>query len=99
MNLGIENQTILYIIIAILIFQVIATRYYVLNTIEQENRKNNKKLIKKLSKQINTTFDEYMGNSGTPNTMTQMNNIHNRPTNQNTIDDDSIDDPIDDIDE
>jgi len=98
MNLDMENQTLLYIIIGVFIVQFLILRYYVLNTVEKENKKNNKRLIKKVSKQINFTFDKYMGNSiGIDN----IPNIQQPIVSQNNdnIDIDSIDDPADDIDE
>jgi beta-lactamase regulating signal transducer with metallopeptidase domain len=98
MNLDMENQTLLYIIIGVFIVQFLILRYYVLNTVEKENKKNNKRLIKKVSKQINSTFDKYMGNSiGIDN----ISNIQQPIVSQNNdnIDIDSIDDPADDIDE
>ena len=100
MNLEIENQTLFFIIIGVFIVQFLVIRYYVLNTIEQENRINNKKMIKKVSNQINSTFDEYMGHSNTINTSTHVENIQ-QPVNQdiNIGDIDSIDDPVNDLNE
>jgi len=102
MNLEFDNQTLLYIIICICVIQFFIMRYYVLNTIEQENKKNNRRLIKKVSKQINTTFDEYIGVSNNGNTMSQLQpeqETNQHHINQNNADIDSIDDPVDELEE
>ena len=95
MPLNLDNQVLLYIIAIVFIIQFIITKYYVSYNIDTAMKKNNKRLIKKLSGQINSTFDEYMG----PNTEhiiqqdqdpQQEYNTHNTVNNDDV---DSIDDP------
>jgi hypothetical protein len=62
MPFTLDNQTILYIIIALFVVQFLVMRYYVQSTIEASNQKNNKKIVKNLTHQIKSTFDQYMGN-------------------------------------
>jgi hypothetical protein len=61
MGFTLDNYTLLYIIIALFVVQLLVTRYYVQWSIEDSGHTNNKKIIKKLSGQINSTFDQYMG--------------------------------------
>lgn len=86
MPLNLDNQVLLYIIAIVFIIQFIITKYYVSYNIDTAMKKNNKRLIKKLSGQINSTFDEYMGSNNTEQV------IHQSPNNNNN-DLDSIDDP------
>lgn len=58
---ALDNQTLLYIIIAICIIHFFAMRYYVRLTIKTDLERNNKKIVKKLSGKISSTFDRYMG--------------------------------------
>ena len=63
MNLNLSNQTLLYIIIGLFIVQFVVMRYYVNSTIDQEKHTNNKKIIKQMTEQINSTFDKYADKS------------------------------------
>jgi hypothetical protein len=56
-----DNQTLLYIIIGCFIAQFLIMRYYVQSTIEYDIHHNNKKLIKRMSDEIGTTFAHYLG--------------------------------------
>lgn len=61
MTFRLDNQTLLYIVIALFVVQFFVMRYYVQSTIGEDLDKNNKKMVKKFSNQINRTFDQYMG--------------------------------------
>jgi len=79
-----ENYTLLYIIVALFVLQFIVMRYYVQSSIEDNNSRNNKKIIKKLSGQISSTFDQYLGGSseahmrfqGHPSAMSSASRAH-----------------------
>jgi hypothetical protein len=64
MGFTLDNQTLLYIVIALFIVQFLVTRYYVNSAVEDGVHKNNKKMIKKLTHQIGSTFDHYVGGGG-----------------------------------
>lgn len=100
MNINIENQTLLYIILGVFVVHLLVMRYYVIYTVEKENKKSNKRLIKKVSKQINTTFEQYMGRSDMVDTTPEnIDNACSHNVYHNTNDIDSIEDPIDEMDE
>ena len=61
MGFTLDNQTLLYIVIAFFIVQFLIMRYYVNSTVEDNTHKNNKKIVKKMASHIGATFEEYMG--------------------------------------
>ena len=95
-----DNQALMYIIIALFVIQYLAMRYYVQTSIEEHKHKNNKKVIKKVTDQNSTTFDQYMGKNGSY----QHDTGHNiTPVSKRSIqrqrqrnDVDSIEDPAED---
>ena len=115
MGFELDNKTLLYVTIGLFIVQFIIMIYYVPYTVDKENKNNNKKLIKKLSGHINSTFDEYIGsNTDTHKTnmllqttndqqnqhiQTNINDKKNQHMQTNNNDNDSIDDLVNDIDE
>lgn len=108
MGFTFDNQTLLYIIIALFIVQIFVMRYYVQSSIEASQQDNNKKLIKRLTGQIGSTFEQYMGNQNKQHQIRQemvsdpkYSNIRGemgRRSNRNQ-DMDSINDPADDVDD
>jgi type III secretory pathway component EscR len=60
MNIKLDNKTILFIVISLFILQLLIMRYYVNKTIEEEIKNNNKKMVRKISKQISMIFREYL---------------------------------------
>lgn len=98
MGYTLDNQTLLYIIIALFVVQLFVMRYYVQSSIEESEHKNNKKVIKKLTGQINATFDHYMGGN---RQMVQQERIREEhDTRRPHRDDmDSIDDPAEYVEE
>lgn len=60
MLLALNNQTLLFIIIAVFIIQIIIMKYYVQSYVSEDLDKNNKRMIKKISNQIDSTFDQYI---------------------------------------
>lgn len=71
MGLTLDNQTLLYIIIGLLIIQSIALVYYVQSTVESRIQSNNKKITKSFTGCIDTTFDKYVGKSQQPQSQLQ----------------------------
>lgn len=103
----IENQTLMYIIIAFFVVQLLVMRYYVQGSIEDNNYKNNKKVIKKLTGQIGATFDQYMGGNRLTGLMQhqshqQIRDYDDIPDRRSPVrrdDMDSIEDPAEDVEE
>lgn len=95
MKFSLDSQTILYVVIGLFFVQLFIMRYYVGSSIEESHHRNNKKLIKKISTQIDSTFDRYMGNRSE---QTQLYSHQNRTERQEYNDIDSINDPAEDID-
>lgn len=110
MAFTLDNQTLLYIIIALFIVNFFVMTYYVKSSIEGYQQENNKKLVKKLTGQIGSTFEQYMGkNKNTSemvsdprhaNMQSDMRHEHMRGQINRKYsgqDMDSINDPADDI--
>ena len=84
-------------------------RYYVQLSIEDNNHKNNKKVIKKLTGQISATFDQYLGKNGNGNMNRQPPLQQKRGYDDGGGDDrrrlnrrhdmDSVEDPAEDVEE
>ena len=97
---ALDNQILLYIIIALFIVQFFVMRWYVQASIEDSQHKNNKKIVKRVTDQIGSTFDRYMGGGVKPSTSRQdTQNGVQRVRRNKYREMDSIDDPADDIDE
>lgn len=104
MAFTLDNHTLLYIIIALFVVQLLVMRYYVNSSIDDANHKNTKKIIKKLSGQISVTFDQYMGNNK-QNVQQEKEYVDRRRVENRRVEsrqvinniDDSIDDPAEDI--
>lgn len=86
-----DNKTILILLSIIIVLQILAIRYYVASSIEDAQSRNNKKIIKKITGEINTTFDQYIGQ---PKQIEQNYQQEYHPS-QNHRDIDSINDPAD----
>lgn len=97
-GLTFDNQTLLYIIIALFIVNFFVMRWYVQSSIETSQHSNNKKLIKKLTDHIGSTFDQYMGANMKHQNRQETREDPRRRYNRHQRDVDSIDDPVDDID-
>ena len=102
MGFKLENHTLLYIIIAFFVVQLLVMRYYVQSSIEDSNHKNNKKIVKKLTGQISTTFDQYMGGNRLPNRVQDVMEREDgmgqrRPDRREDVD--SIEDPAENVEE
>lgn len=106
MTFTLDNQTLLYIVIALLIVNFLIMRYYLLSLVEDQQNKNNKRIIKKVSMQLSSTLDQYLGNT----TNHQMRHIDNmrcangqcRVVRRPTLvpqESDSVDDPAENGDE
>lgn len=65
MGFTLDNNMILYITIFLLVVQYLILKYQTSSMIEKSQQHNNKKIVKKLTQQINATFDQYMGNGRT----------------------------------
>lgn len=61
-----DSLTILYIIIALSIVQFLLMRYYVASSLETEIHHNNKRLIKRMTGQIQTTLQQHLGGNASP---------------------------------
>ena len=97
-----DNQTLLYIIIALFIVNFFVMRWYIQSSIETNQHSNNKKLIKRFTDHIGSTFDQYMGGNmkhGRQETRQETREDPRRRYNRHQRDVDSIDDPVDDIDD
>jgi len=57
----IDNQTLLYIVIALAIVQFLLMRYYVSSSLESEFHQNNKKIIRRVTGQMQTTLQQHLG--------------------------------------
>src|SRR5437016_1418202 len=103
MTFPFDNQTLLYVIIAFFVVQIFITRYYVNTSIEDNNRINNKKIIKKISGQVSTTFDQYMGNRLKSNPDVHQEKPHHdrnqHANHKRPYDMDSIVDPAENVDD
>lgn len=95
MGFTLDNYTLLYIIIALFIVQLLITRYYVISTVEASEHTNNKRIVRKLSGQINSTFDQYMGGHND----NQEKQVPMRVQRRSKHEIDSIEDPAEDYDE
>jgi len=102
---ALDNQNLLYIIIAlfvVLIVQLFVMRWYVNASIEDAQHKNNKKIVKRVTDQIGSTFDRYMGGGNSKHPSQSRQDTQNgvqRVRRNKYRDMDSIDDPADDVDE
>lgn len=107
--MGLDINTLLYIVIGIFIVNLLITRYYVNSSIELSTDKNNKKMIKKISGQIMSTFDRYIvGDNSISMSQSNMNTNHKNHKNHKNhnqhhydqpnkkYDIDSVNDPADD---
>lgn len=96
-----DNQTLLYIIIAFFVVQLLVMRYYVQTSIEESNHKNNKKVVKKLTGQISATFDQYMGQNrqAPPQQERGREDAPDRRRPARRDDMDSVEDPAEDVEE
>lgn len=111
MAFTLDNQTLLYIILILCVVQFVVMRYYVQSSVDDSISRNNKKITKKISSQIGTTFDKYMGSASTSvhrghdqdadyqeyeHPPQRRHSGHHR---RSRVDEDSIDDPAEDIEE
>lgn len=62
-----DNLTILYIILALSIVQFLLMRYYVASSLETEIHQNNKRLVKRMTGQIQSTLQQHLGATPQPN--------------------------------
>jgi len=62
----IDNQTLLYIVIVLSIIQFLLMRYYVSSSLEAESHQNNKKIIRRMTGQIQTTLQQHLGSGDPP---------------------------------
>ena len=108
MPIEINAQTLIGIVLICVAMQFLLIRYYVSSSILANNHTNNKKIIRKISEQIDRTFDQYMGHGNghghghgqekKPIVLPlQKPRVHVVPKDQGH-DRDSIDDPMDDAD-
>jgi len=56
-----DSLTMLYIILALSIVQFLLMRYYVASSLETEIHQNNKRLVKRMTGQIQTTLQQHLG--------------------------------------
>lgn len=100
MGFTLDNNMIMYIMIFLLVIQFLISKYYMSSMIEKSHQHNNKKIVKKLTQQINATFDQYMGNGRTnvrdKHVTISSDDTRKQPKNNTNIDMDSIEDPAND---
>lgn len=82
-----DSLTLLYVIIALSIVQFMLMRYYVASNLETEIHQNNKKIIKRVTGQIQTTLQQHLGDVMTPDSgyerIPQKETLRRRPTQPN----------------
>ncbi len=91
MPFALDNQTMIYIIIGIAVIEFFVCKYFVRHVMETEIQKNNKKILKKVTDQITTTFRQYVNVNDDkirPDEYTQ------KKINAKQRQADSVDDPI-----
>lgn len=87
MPFALDNQTMIYIGIGIAIVYFFVMRYITQRTIETEIQKHNKKILKKVTEQVTSTFRQYVGNDGPAKTKPKQLSFELNQT-------DSIEDPL-----
>ncbi len=85
----IDNQTAIIAVIVLIVAHIIVYKYVIQRTFEHEIQKNNKRVIKKMSEQISTTFRQYtdVGMHDEKKHAVKLGEIQH---------DDSVDDPLND---
>jgi hypothetical protein len=102
MSIELNVPTLIGIALIWVVVQFLVTRYYVASSIHANNQTNNKKIVRKISEQIDRTFDQYMGNGREKKPIMlplPKPRVHAVPKEQEQDHDhDSIDDPMDEAD-
>lgn len=88
MAFSVDNQTLLYIVIGLFIVNILVMRYYVNSSIDDSLHRNNKKITKTVTKQIDMLFEKYVGSQ--QQQQPQYENTRSRKYKQ---EEDSIEDP------
>jgi hypothetical protein len=97
MKFPLDNHTLFYLIIVLFFVQIVIMRYYVSYSIDVNQYKNNKKMVKKIGTHINTKFDKYMNVQPPHNNDNNDNDDNDNYRNRYTGGyEDSVNDPVDD---